>query len=64
MLVLRNKIQGKPRLYPLGLLEKRVHQGSRKTVTELKEAIGKDIITIGSKVTKAVIDSYEQMVIT
>ena len=40
----------------------RVYQDNPQTVTELKEAIGKEITSIGSEVTKAVNDSMKKMV--
>ena len=37
-------------------LQKRKYQGNPQTVTEFKEAIGNEVTSIGSEVTKAVID--------
>ena len=39
---------------------KTLYQANLQTDTELKEAIGKEITSIGSEVTKAVVDSMEK----
>ena len=40
----------------------RVYQDNPQTVTELKEAIGKEITSLGSEVTKAFNDSMKKIV--
>ena len=45
-----------PRTLSLGVPKLRVYQDNPQAVIELKEAIGKQISSFGSKVTKAVID--------
>ena len=54
-----------PDLSPLdfflwGHLKERVYRDNPQTLTELKEAIGKEIRCIGSEVTKAVFDSMKK----
>ena len=43
-----------------GVTLNKVYQDNLQTVTELKEAIGKEITSIGSEVTKAVIDRMKK----
>ena len=49
-----------PRLFPLGLLEERIYQDNPQTITEFEEAIGQEITSIGSEVTKTVIGSIKK----
>ena len=46
--------------FSIGSLKLKSIEGNPQTVTELKEAIGKEMTSIGSEVTKAIIDSVKK----